>query len=259
MAECDELREADMSVAARGHRRWVRTCHWLTALSFLTLVLTGILILAVHPRLYWGEAGNSLMPALLEFPLSNNHRPAQFEETVTFVDVPGAPISADRTYSIFNKNGWARSLHFLAAWILVAVGIMYFLLGGVSGHIWRDIVPRFKELAPSSLWRNIREHLKPEAKAGSAGGGPPYGNVQKLAYALVVFVALPLMLITGLTMSPAVTATFPFLLDLFGGYQSARTVHFFAFSFLILFFVVHITMVVTTGFRNQMRAMILGK
>jgi thiosulfate reductase cytochrome b subunit len=90
-------------------------------------------------------------------------------------------------------------------------------------------------------------------------GGPPYGLAQRMAYAGVVFGLLPLMVVTGLTMSPAVTSAYPVLLDLFGGYQSARTLHFFGFAALILFLAIHFIMVIVTGFRRQMRAMILGK
>jgi len=257
MAQIEDPGSPSAPIAVRGHQRWVRTSHWLIALSFLTLAVTGVLILAVHPRLYWGNAGNDLMPALLEIPISDNHQPERFEPTVTFDELPGAPVSADRTYRIFNQNGWGRSLHFLAAWALVTAGFCYVLIGALSGHAWRDLLPRIRDLAPTLLWRDLQGHLRPAP--GSVGAGLPYGRLQKLAYTLVVFVALPLMLITGLTMSPTVTAAFPFLLDVFGGYQSARTVHFFGFSFLFLFLVIHVAMVFVTGARRQLRAMILGK
>jgi thiosulfate reductase cytochrome b subunit len=222
----------------------------------LTLAVTGILILMVHPRLYWGEVGNDLVPALLEIPISNNHRPEGWAETTTFPEVPGSPISADRTYSIFNQNGWGRSLHFLAAWFLVATGLIYVLAGLFGGHIRQNLLPKVKDLSPGSLVQDARDHLHP---GRDVGGGPPYGAVQKVAYAGVVFVALPLMLLTGLTMSPAVTASLPILLDLFGGYQSARTIHFFGFSALFLFLVIHVAMVFVTGAGRQLRAMTLGK
>jgi thiosulfate reductase cytochrome b subunit len=239
-----------------GHRRWVRVSHWTIVASFLTLAVTGVLILMVHPRLYWGEVGNDLVPALLEIPISNNHRPEGWAETTTFPEVPGSPISADRTYSIFNQNGWGRSLHFLAAWFLVATGLIYVLAGLFGGHIRQNLLPKVKDLSPGSLVQDARDHLHP---GRDVGGGPPYGAVQKVAYAGVVFVALPLMLLTGLTMSPAVTASLPILLDLFGGYQSARTIHFFGFSALFLFLVIHVAMVFVTGAGRQLRAMTLGK
>jgi thiosulfate reductase cytochrome b subunit len=119
------------------------------------------------------------------------------------------------------------------------------------------LLPRARELTPQSLWADLKSHL--QLRFSSAGGGPPYGLLQRCAYATVAFIALPLMMVTGLAMSPAVTAAYPILLDLFGGYQSARTIHFFGFAALVLFVVVHVAMVVLTGFRRQVRAMILGR
>ncbi len=244
------------STRPEGHRRWVRISHWIVVLSFFALGVSGVIILMAHPRLYWGEVGNNLMPALLEIPISDNHRPNEFEQTVSFTNVSDTAISANRTYLIFNQNSWGRSLHFLAAWFLVVAGLVYALAGIVSGHVWRDLLPSARELAPRALWKDLKSHLR--LQVGSAGGGPPYGLLQRCAYASVAFIALPLMFVTGLTMSPAVTAAYPMLLDLFGGYQSARTIHFFGFAALVLFLIVHVAMVVLTGFRRQMRAMILG-
>ncbi len=247
---------SELLTEPEGHRRWVRIGHWTMVLSFFTLGITGVFILAVHPRLYWGEVGNDLMPALLEFPLSNNHRPEGFEQTVSFTNVSDTAVSANRTYEIFNQNGWGRSLHFLAAWFLVVAGLFYALVGVFSGHIKRNLLPRARQLAPRALWQDLKNHFI--LKFGSAGAGPPYGLLQRCAYASVAFIALPLMLITGLAMSPAVTAAFPMLMDVIGGHQSARTIHFFGFAALLLFLVAHVAMVILTGFRRQLRAMILG-
>lgn len=241
---------------SRGHRRWVRVSHWVLVLSFLTLGITGVFILAVHPRLYWGEAGNDLVPAILEFPLSDNYRPESYEQMVSFDTPRGTVVSSNRNYEIFNQNGWGRSLHFLAAWFLAVTGLVYVIAGFVSGHVTRELLPKFHELSPSGIWRDLKDHAR--FRFDSQGGGPPYGLLQRCAYASVVFIAFPLMVITGLTMSPAVTAAYPVLLDVFGGYQSARTIHFFGFAALVLFFVVHVAMVVATGFRRQLRAMTLG-
>ena len=92
-----------------------------------------------------------------------------------------------------------------------------------------------------------------------ATGGPDYGLLQRLSYVAMVFVTLPLMVLTGITMSPAITAAFPLLLTVFGGYQSARTIHFVAFAAAMAFLAVHVLMVVKSGFRRQMRAMTMGK
>jgi thiosulfate reductase cytochrome b subunit len=245
------------SVAKEGHRVWVRACHWIVAGSFLVLCFSGIYIFAVHPRLYWGEVGNSLTPALLEIPITANHRPDGWERTATFPLRGGEVFTASRTYEIFNQNGWARSLHFLAAWFLVMSGLVYLITGIASGHARRNLLPRARDLSPARLWQDVGDHVR--LRMRQSGGGPPYGLLQRLSYSVVVFVLLPLMVLTGLTMSPAITAAYPFLLDLFGGFQSARTIHFFAFAALFAFLLVHVAMVAMTGIGRQMRAMIFGR
>lgn len=242
---------------SRGHSRWVRICHWIAVASFTALAISGFLILMVHPRLYLGHVGNDLTPALLTLPISNNYRPDELHSRIVFTEVPGRPVSAERNFHLFNQNGWARSLHFLAAWILVCAGAVYFLLGLFSGHMRRDLLPHGRELAPRSLLQDLRNHFPP--RVGPAGVGLPYGLLQKLTYAIVMFVVLPLMVATGLTMSPAVTAGYPILLDVFGGYQTARTIHFFGFAILVLFLIVHVVMVIATGFGRQLRAMTWGE
>jgi thiosulfate reductase cytochrome b subunit len=256
----DDASDGGPGSTGEGHRLWVRLCHWTMAAGFLLLAFTGVMILAVHPRLYWGEVGNDLVPALVEFPLSRNSRPADYGTATLFANVPGAPVTATRDYEheyFFNNNSWGRSLHFLAAWILFGSGLVYVLAAVATGHARRDLLPRLRELSTAALWRDFRKHL--QATRDSAAAGPPYGLLQKLSYAAVVFVALPLMLLTGLTMAPAVTAGYPVLLDVFGGYQSARTIHFVCFALLFLFLVTHVAMVVATGFRRQLRGMILGQ
>lgn len=96
------------------HARWVRISHGIVTVSVLTLAVTGVLILMVHPRLYWGEVGNDLTPALLELPISRNHQHGGWENRTPFFMDDAGPVSASRTFDIFNQNGWGRSLHFLA-------------------------------------------------------------------------------------------------------------------------------------------------
>ena len=242
--------------ALLSHPSWVRICHWLVAVSYLTLAVSGFLILMVHPRLYIGEIGNDLTPALLTLPISNNHRPGELQQPLVFSELPGKPVSAERNYPIFNKNGWARSLHFLAAWVFVVAGAVYLAIGIATRHIVRDLLPRIRELAPSAVWQDVKNHLRSNFASSRARSG--YNLLQKLAYTSVLFIVLPVMIATGLTMSPAMTSAFPVLLDLFGGYQSARTVHFFGFAALVLFFIVHVAMVIATGFREQLRGMTWG-
>ena len=240
-----------------GHTRWVRISHWTLAASVLTLAVSGFIILMSHPRLYWGEVGNDLTPALFELPIGRNYQHGGWAAPVTFFPGEQRIVSQARTYDIFNENSWARSLHFLAAWFLVLTALLYIAVGVISGHLPRNLIPRVRELTPRVLWHDVIDHL--HLPMPRAAGGPPYGPLQKLAYFGVVVVALPIIVLTGLTMSPAVTAAHPALLDFFGGSQSARTIHFFAFVALVLFVAVHAAMVLLTGFRHQMRQMIVGE
>lgn len=238
------------------HRRWVKSSHWIVTLSFLLLAFTGFEMIMVHPRFYWGEVGNDLTPALFELPVSRNYKHGGWEKPVPFFET-GTAISASRTYDIFNQNGWGRSLHFLSAWLLVATGLLYVIAGIFSGHFRRNIWPRISELSPKLLWQDIINHAR--MKIPQATNGPHYGVLQKCTYFFVIFMLLPIAIMTGFTMSPAITATFPFLLNLFLGAQSARTIHLFASLALELFLIVHVVMVIKSGFTQHLRAMTIGK
>ena len=243
-------------VRPTGHPRWVRLSHWSVAAAVLTLAFSGFVILKAHPRLYWGTVGNDLTPALIELPISRNYRHGGWISPTSFYPRADSPVSAVRTFKIFNENGWARSLHFLVAWFVVVPGLAYLAISIVTGHVRRHLLPARAELAPRSVARDLAQHLR--LPMPRAAGGPPYGVLQKISYSLVVLVALPLMVLTGLTMSPAVGAALPVLPAIFGGVQSARTLHFVGFSAIVLFVLVHLAMVLLTGFRQQIRAMTLG-
>jgi thiosulfate reductase cytochrome b subunit len=239
------------------HRPWVKTTHWIGTLAFLVLLFTGYEILMVHPRLYWGNVGNDLTPALIELPISRNYHHGGWENTRPFFNTAGSPVSSSRTYDIFNQNGWGRSLHFLSGWFFVAAGLVYLLIAIFSGHIRRNLWPAPKEFSMNLFFRDFVDHLlmrRPPATPGSK-----YGLLQKISYFIVLFFLLPVIILTGLTMSPAITAACPFLLTIFFGAQSARTIHFFASFLVVLFLIVHIVMVIRTGFKQQMRSMTFGK
>lgn len=240
-----------------GHARWVRISHWVITLSVAVLAFTGVEILMVHPRLYWGEVGNDLTPPLLELPISRNHQHGGWSTPAPFFAGDASPVSASRTYDIFNQNGWGRSLHFLAGWFLVVTGAIYLMAGVAVGHFGRHLLPQASQRSWAQFSREVRDHL--QMRIPPATGGPDYGLLQRLSYALVVFVTLPLTVLTGVTMSPAITAALPSLLTVFGGHQSARTIHFAAFVATLVFLVVHVVMVVKSGFRRQMRAMTMGR
>ena len=240
-----------------GHARWVRISHWIVTLSVAALAFSGVEILMVHPRLYWGEVGNDLTTPLISLPISRNYEHGGWSAPTAFFAGGSSPVTASRTYDIFNQNSWGRSLHFLAGWFLVVSGALYLVIGVTAGHFWRHLVPRPAQLSRAHLWREVRDHLRLQIPA--ATGGPDYGLLQRVSYAAMVFVTLPLMMLTGITMSPAIAAAFPMLLTVFGGHQSARTIHFVAFAASMAFLVVHVLMVVKSGFRRQMRAMTMGK
>ena len=247
-----------MQRISSGHAGWVRVCHWLLALSVLTLAFSGGVILAAHPKLYWGNTGNDMMRPLIELPISPKWNDQGWSSpTQMLVGPHGAVVSRMRTYDPFNGNAWARSLHFLLAWLFVATLAVYAGAGLITGHLGRDLVPRRAELAPRRIWEDIRDHLAFRTRPTS--GGPPYGVLQKAAYAGVVIIALPAMILTGLAMSPAVAAAWHWLPAMFGGAQSARTLHFAFLCLLLLFIAVHLVMVVATGPLRQLSAMTFGR
>lgn len=240
-----------------GHAVWVRLTHAAAALSLALLTFSGVEILMVHPRLYWGEVGNDLTTPLLELPISRNHRHGGWTPATPFFATAGAPVTAGRTFEIFNQNGWGRSLHFLAAWMLVAAGLSYVAIGLWRRHFVRHLVPAPEHRTPAALTRDALAHVRgpiPAQAVGPAG----YGPLQRLTYLLVVFAFAPLAVLTGLTMSPAIVAAVPWLLDVFGGHQSARTLHFAAFVLFTGFTLVHLVMIARTGARRQIRSMTLG-
>ncbi|HLH55841.1 MAG TPA: cytochrome b/b6 domain-containing protein [Verrucomicrobiae bacterium] len=225
--------------AAVRHTVSVRVTHWVVALSFLALLVTGIEIVISHPRFYWGEEGNVNIPPLFSIPIPASR----------------ASVPTGFNYTLPDQNGWSRSLHFQTAWVVVAAGLWYVLAGLLSGHFRRNLLPSCADLSPAKLAKVFVNHLRFRFE----GDPHTYNPLQRLAYLLVVIVAFPLIIWTGLAMSPAVTSTFPFLVNVLGGHQSARTLHFIDTLFLALFLVVHVLMVCVTGFRNRMSGMITGK
>jgi thiosulfate reductase cytochrome b subunit len=215
---------------APRHLLFVRVTHWIQALSFLVLLLSGIAILLAHPRLYWGEVGNLNTPSLIDLPL-----PFVLE----------IPI-----------RGPGRYLHFLFAWISVFTGVAYLLMGLWTRHFGKDLLPARRGFNLRAMWAVVRNHL--QFKRSRDEELASYNILQRLAYSAVVFLLAPLLLWTGLAMSPAVTSVFPFLATLLGGQQSARTIHFFAACALVLFFLIHVAMVWQSGFKRRVGAMLTG-
>ncbi len=212
------------------HSVLVRVTHWITALSFLGLFVSGIAILLAHPRLYWGETGAVGTPSLIDLPLP------------FVLDVP--------------IRGPGRYLHFLAAWVCVLTGVLYVLSGLFTRHFRKNLVPNKADLGWKPILRVVSNHMR--LKRPTEEESRSYNVLQRLTYLAVVFLLFPLIIITGLAMSPAITSVFPVVVTVFGGQQSARTIHFFVAAALVLFLIVHIAMVCLAGFKNRMRAMITG-
>src|ERR1022692_2351716 len=223
------------------HTALVRITHWITTLCFFALLVTGIEIVISHPRFYWGEAGNALTPSLFALP------------------IPASRASVPTGYGFVlpDQNGWSRYLHFQAAWAAVLTGLLYVVSGLFTGHFRKNLLPAWADLSWRALSRVVANHLR--FKPPGAAEAWSYNVLQRLSYLFVIFVLFPLVIWTGLAMSPAVASAFPAVVTVFGGQQSARTIHFFVSVFLVLFLLVHIVMVCRAGFRNRMRAMITGR
>ena len=149
-----------------------------------------------------------------------------------------------------------RRWHFFFAWLFVINGFVYLIYGIISRHLRSDLTPASAELAPVHLLQEVKDHARLRFPKGQSARH--YNTLQKLAYLAVIFVLLPMMIATGLTMSPGFNAVAPILLDLFGGRQSARTLHFLSAFGLVAFVVVHVVMVLVSGVFNNMRSMITG-
>lgn len=226
---------------ALRHSMLVRATHWIFALAFLALLVSGVEILISHPRFYWGENGNVLTPALFQLPLPSSR----------------SLVHTGYGYVLPDQNGWSRALHFQAAWFAVFAGLVYAVAGFASGHFRQHLLPRADELSWRALGKTIATHLRFE-RPGAAEAWS-YNLLQQLTYLLVIFVLFPMMIWTGLAMSPAFTAAFPASVELLGGRQTARTLHFFVATALLLFLLVHVGMVWFAGFRSRTRAMITGR
>jgi len=223
------IREPDVQVSAR-HSALVRVTHWINTLSFFGLLVSGIAILLAHPRFYWGETGAVGTPSVLDLPLPF---------------MRGGP------------SGWGRNLHFLSAWVCVLNGALYVLSGIATQHFRQNLLPAKADLAWGSLSRSVLNQLR--LKRPGVETSLAYNLVQRLAYLGVVFVLLSLIIWTGFAMSPTIVSVFPWFVTVLGGQQSARTLHFFASDFLVLFVLVHIAMVCIAGFTSRVGAMITGR
>jgi thiosulfate reductase cytochrome b subunit len=223
------------------HSALVRITHWITTLCFFGLLITGGEIIVSHPRFYWGETGNILTTPLFKIPIPSSR----------------SLVPTGYGYVMPDQNGWSRALHFQSAWIAVLTGLLYGIYGVFSGHFRRDLLLSKTDLSWQSFSAALRHHMlfkRPDEEEAWS-----YNLPQRITYLFVVFVLFPLVIWTGLAMSPGFVSAFPATVTLLGGRQTARTLHFFISIALLLFLFVHVGMVCFAGFRSRMRAMITGR
>jgi thiosulfate reductase cytochrome b subunit len=264
------MRERRSLMLIRRHSLVVRVAHWVNVLCLAVLLMSGLQIFNAHPALYWGEASDFDRP-LLAITSRRDVGGGIVGITKTFnrefdttgflgaSTAPGGGISARGFPSWLTLPGYqdlatGRRWHFAFAWLFVLNGAVY-LIYSMGGHLTRDLVPSAAQL--KEIGRTARDHLRLRFPRGDAARD--YNVLQKLAYLTVILVLLPLMVVSGLTMSPAIDAAFPQLLTAFGGRQSARTIHFVTALALVLFVFVHVAMVALSGAWNNMRAIITGR
>jgi thiosulfate reductase cytochrome b subunit len=257
------------------HAAVVRVTHWINALCLALLLMSGLRIFNYHPALYWGNYGYRGLPSFISIGAVESSESDEITGITrigpwSFVTtgVLGVSADSDGDPAAMAFPNWitlpggpglalARDWHFALAWLFAANGLVYLMFGLWSGHFRRDLAPAASELRPRRVLAQVWDHVRLRTPRGEAA--KRYNVLQKLAYIAVIFVLLPVMVLTGLTMSPAVTAAAPVLFDIFGGRQSARTIHFLAANLLVLFVLVHVVQVVISGAFNGMRSMITGR
>lgn len=253
------------------HPPIVRITHWINVVCIALLLMSGLQIFNAHPALYWGISSEFDRPVLSITAQGNDATDARGITTVLGYPVGttgllglsrGAngelvPVAFPHWITVPADRDLAtgRRWHFLFAWLFVANGLSYLVYTIVSCHLREDLMPTVRQLRtiPSS----IMDHLRLRFPKGEEA--LHYNVLQKLSYLAVIFVLLPVLVFAGLTMSPGMNTAFPELLTLFGGRQSARTVHFIAAFFLVVFIVVHVAMVLLSGFWNNLRSMVTGR
>jgi thiosulfate reductase cytochrome b subunit len=223
------------------HSALVRVTHWITTACLLALLVTGFEIAISHPRFYWGETGNIWTAPLFKIPIPASR----------------ATVPTGYGYVLPDQNGWSRYLHFQAAWVAVLTGLLYTVYIWFTGHLRKNLLPARADLSWRAFSTVIANHVR--FKRPSEAEAHSYNVLQRVTYLLVIFVLFPLVIWTGLAMSPAFVSAVPAAVTAFGGQQSARTIHFFVSLALLLFLLVHVVMICIAGFRNRMRAMITGR
>lgn len=241
----------------------VRIWHWINALSIFAMLMSGLMIFNAHPRLYWGEYGANLDTAWLVI----GHRGTEGFLSLWGFEIPTTGVLgyAQGTAEAFPplvtipssyNLAAARQWHFFFAWLLVISAAAFQLYAWASGHMRRDLALKREERSFRHLWHDIKQHARLRFPTGEAARA--YNPLQKIAYLGVLFVLIPLVILTGLTMSPTINAAWPWLVTLFGGRPSARSIHFLCAAGFAAFIAVHLLAVLLAGPFNELRSIITG-
>ena len=260
---------ADGAPLVYRHKLATRIWHALNALAIFVLLMSGLMIFNAHPRLYWGEYGANPDPAWLEIGVERDEgflRVGELQVRTTGVlgrwtDDDGQPVNRafpdwatlPSDYDLALSRRW----HLLSAWLMGFGLLGYMLVSLANRHFRDDIFLRRAELRPAHIWEDVKDHARLKFAVGDAA--LRYGVLQKLSYVAVIFLLIPLVIATGLTMSPGLNAAGPWMLDLFGGRQSARSIHFLCAAGLAGFIVQLTDPSTGTPIYNQIRGMITGR
>jgi thiosulfate reductase cytochrome b subunit len=255
----------------KRHSGLVRVTHWLNVLALTVLLMSGLQIFNAHPALYWGQKSTFADPWLYMGLAEVGGRPTgvtmlgdrAFETTGLFGysgaegrrEPRGFPAWA--TIPSYRDLASGRRWHFFFAWLFVINGLVYLTAALLSRHLRRDLLPTREQWRVRHIWRDVVDHARLRFPKGEAARA--YNVLQKFTYLAMIFVVLPLMLLTGLSMSPGFNAAAPWLTELFGGRQSGRSLHFISAGLIVAFVLVHVILVVLSGFWNNMRSMITGR
>jgi thiosulfate reductase cytochrome b subunit len=251
------------------HRLATRIWHWINAAVVFVMIMSGLMIFNAHPRLYWGKYGANNDRAWLQIGAVGERGIVQVGDArIPTTGVLGRWTDGDGRVQNRAFPSWAtipsyysladaRRWHLAFAWLLVIGAAGFWLISLANRHVTGDLLPTRKELAPRHLWQDIKDHARLRLPTGEAAA--TYNVLQKISYVGVLFLLLPLLVLTGLAMSPGMNAAWPWVLDLFGGRQSARSIHFLAMAGMVAFILVHVTMVVLAGPLNEIRSMITGR
>jgi thiosulfate reductase cytochrome b subunit len=263
---------AERQIRVQEHSAAVRLTHWLNALCLIFLLASGLQIFNAHPRLYLGQFGADNETPVIE--IASERAKDTIRGSVRLgglsVDTTGFLGSSKEDGSLvarafpswltlpsYHDLGAGRRAHLTFAWLLVINGLLYMAHGFWSEHFRRDLLPTEDQLNRRHLWQEIKDHVRLRFAKGEEARR--YNTLQKMTYLVVVFVLLPLVVASGLAMSPAIDAAFPVLPELLGGRATARTLHFLTAFSLVAFVVVHLVMVAVSGAWNNLRSMITGR